>query len=65
MKKVSAKYYASVNKVKINAYSTEFYPPYLYYLLTYLKIPLNATIVFKDKTIDGEQIDWLNQKKFN
>ena len=62
MKKVSAKYYASVNKVKIKAKSTEFYPQYLYYLFIYLKIPLNATIVFTDKTIVGGITALLNQK---
>jgi len=63
MKKVNAKYYPSVNKVKINAESTEFYPQYLHYLLIYLKIPTNATIVFTDKTIEGGVEAWLKQTK--
>lgn len=63
MKKVQARYYPSVNKVKISANSTDFYPQYLYYLLIHLKIPLNATIVFKDKTIQGGITEWLKTQK--
>lgn len=60
-KKCSAQYYPKVNKVKINANSTDFYPQYLKYLFEYLKIPQNATIVFKDKTIVGGIKAWLKE----
>lgn len=58
-KKCKAKYYPTTNSVSINAKSTDFYPLYLKYLFEYLKIPQNATIRFKDKTIKGGLIEWL------
>ena len=61
MNKTKAQYYPKVNKVKIDANSTEFYPQYLKYLFEYLKIPQNATIIFKDKTIIGGIKAWLKE----
>ena len=58
-KLVSAKYSPSSNTVRIKALSKDFYPQYLEYLFEYLKIPKNATIVFKDKTIEGGIKQWL------
>lgn len=63
MKSFNAKYSPSTNRVKINANSTEFYPMYLKYLFEYLKIPANATIIFKDKVIKGGINAWLEQTK--
>ncbi len=63
MKRCQARYYPTVNKVKIDANSTEFYPQYLKYLFEYLKIPQNATIVFKDITVIGGVTKWLENKK--
>jgi hypothetical protein len=57
--KTTVQFYSKVNKVKIDANSTEFYPQYLKYLFEYLKIPQNATIIFKDKTIIGGINEWL------
>jgi hypothetical protein len=57
--KTTVQFYPKVNKVKIDANSTEFYPQYLKYLFEYLKIPQNATIIFKDKTIIGGINEWL------
>jgi hypothetical protein len=57
--KTTVQYYPKVNKVKIDADSTAFYPQYLKYLFEYLKIPQNATIIFKDKTIIGGINEWL------
>ena len=57
--KSTVQFYPKVNKVKIDANSTEFYPQYLKYLFEYLKIPQNATIIFKDKTIIGGINEWL------
>ena len=45
--KATVQFYPKVNKVKIDANSTAFYPQYLKYLFEYLKIPQNATIIFK------------------
>lgn len=59
--KTLAQYYPKVKKVKIDANSTDFYPQYLKYLFEYLKIPQNATIVFKDKTIVGGIKAWLKE----
>jgi hypothetical protein len=58
-------YYPKVKKVKINKNSTEFYPQYLKYLFEYLKIPQNATLIFKDKTIPGGIVEWLKQENQN
>ena len=60
-KKATAKYYPTTNTVRIKANSTEFYPQYLKYLFSYLNIPLNATIIFLDKTIKGGIEQWLKQ----
>ena len=57
--KATVQFYPKVNKVKIDANSTAFYPQYLKYLFEYLKIPQNATIIFKDKTIIGGINEWL------
>jgi hypothetical protein len=57
--KTTVQFYPKVNKVKIDANSTAFYPQYLKYLFEYLKIPQNATIIFKDKTIIGGINEWL------
>lgn len=57
--KATVQFYPKINKVKIDANSTEFYPQYLKYLFEYLKIPQNATIIFKDKTIIGGINEWL------
>ena len=57
--KTTVQFYPKVNKVKIDADSTAFYPQYLKYLFEYLKIPQNATIIFKDKTIIGGINEWL------
>jgi hypothetical protein len=62
MEKATATYYPSVNKVKINANSTQFIPGYVKYLFEYLKIPQNATIQFKDKTIKGGVVAWLKEE---
>lgn len=61
-KKITARYAPTTNTVHINADSTEFYPLYVKYLFEYLKIPQNATIVFKDKTIKGGVKEWLAQE---
>ena len=61
MRTCNAKYYPSVNTVKIKAKSAEFIPEYLKYLFEYLKIPQNAKIVFLDKTIKGGIKEWLQQ----
>lgn len=61
MKHASAKYFPSANTVRIDANSTEFYPKYLKYLFEYLKIPQDAKIVFKDKTIKGGIKEWLQE----
>lgn len=60
-KLLNARYYPKIKKVKIDANSTEFYPQYLKYLFEYLKIPQNATIVFKDRTIKGGIEAWLQE----
>lgn len=60
-KKGIVQYYPKVNKVKINANSTDFYPQYLKYLFEYLKIPQDATIVFLDKTIKKGIKEWLQE----
>lgn len=57
--KTTVQFYPKINKVKIDANSTAFYPQYLKYLFEYLKIPQNATIIFKDKTIIGGINEWL------
>ena len=57
--KTTVQFYPKVNKVKIDANSTAFYPQYLKYLFEYLKIPQNATIIFIDKTIIGGINEWL------
>lgn len=62
-KKVEFKYFPTANTVRIRANSTDFYPMYLKYVLEYLKIPQNAKIVFKDKTIEGGIKQWLNQEQ--
>lgn len=59
--KTIVRYYPKVNKVKINANSTDFYPQYLKYLFEYLKIPQDATIVFLDKTIKKGIKEWLQE----
>jgi len=64
-KKAAAHYFPSVNTIKIKAKSTDFYPQYLKYLFTYLNVPLNAKIIFTDKTIPGGIEEWLNQQKLN
>ena len=61
MKKTTARYYPKVNKVRINADSTEFAPKYVKYLFEYLRIPQNATIIFNDKTIKGGVEKWLQE----
>lgn len=60
--KTTVRYFPTSNRVRISANSTEFYPMYVKYLFEYLKIPKNATIQFKDKTINGGIEEWLNQK---
>ena len=60
-KKATVKYYPVKNKVRINAKSLDFYPGYVKYLFEYLKIPQNATIVFKDRTIVGGVEKWLQE----
>lgn len=62
MKKALAKYFPKANSVHINANSTEYYPMYLKYIFESLKIPENAKIVFKDKTIEGGIKQWLKQE---
>ena len=59
----SVRYFPSANTVRIKANSTDFYPQYLKYVLEYLKIPQNATLVFKDKVIEGGIKQWLNQEQ--
>lgn len=59
--KITVQFYPKVNKVKINADSTAFYPQYLKYLFEYLKIPQNATIIFKDKTISKGIEAWIKE----
>lgn len=61
--KTSVKYYPKVKKVKIDTESTAFYPQYLKYLFEYLKIPQNATIIFKDKTIVGGVDAWIKENQ--
>ena len=58
----TARYYPSTNKLKINGKSTQFYKPYIKYLFECLKIPHNATIVFKDRTYTGGLEEWLQKK---
>lgn len=60
-KKAQAHYFPTSNTIKIKAKSSEFYPLYLKYLFNYLNIPLNAKIVFTDKTITGGIEEWLKQ----
>lgn len=60
-KHANVQYYPKVKKVKIDANSTDFYPQYLKYLFEYLKIPQNATIIFKDKKIIGGIEKWLEK----
>lgn len=60
-KKVTARYFPKANTVRIKINSTEIYPRYAMYLFEYLKIPLNATIVFKDRTIEGGIVEWLKE----
>lgn len=60
--KVIVRYYPSVNRVRINAKSKEVYKTYLQYKFEILKIPSNATIIFKDKTIQGGIEQWLKQE---
>lgn len=62
MKHCTAKYSPTTNTVHIKAKSTDFYPQYVMYLFEYLKIPKNATIVFKDRTIRGGIDAWLAQE---
>lgn len=59
MPKVTIAYAKSSKKIKIDANSTDFYPMYLKYLLIYLKLPTNATLVFNDTTIPGGVEAWL------
>jgi hypothetical protein len=59
--KCNIQYYPKIKKVKIDAKSTDFYPLYLKYLFEYLKIPQNATIIFKDCTIIGGIDAWLKK----
>lgn len=53
MKTANVQYFPKTRKVKIDAYSTDFYPAYLKYLFEYMHISPKSTIVFKDKTIKG------------
>lgn len=62
MKQCTAKYSPTTNTVHINANSTDFYPRYAMYLFEYLKIPKNATIVFKDRTIKEGINAWLAEE---
>lgn len=62
MSKSKAIYFPRSNKVRIDAYSYEFHKEYLQYLFMYLKIPQNATIDFKDKTIKGGIEKWLQEE---
>lgn len=62
IKSTTLQYYPKVNKVRIHTNSTDFYPRYLKYLFAYLRIPQNATIVFKDKTIKGGIKEWLSNQ---
>lgn len=60
--KYTLRYYPSSKRVRINAKSTEISKTYLRYKFETLKIPLEATIIFKDKIIQGGIIQWQNQK---
>lgn len=60
-KKTTAKYSPSTNTVRIPVNSTEILPKYAKYLFEYLKIPQNATIIFKDRTIKGGIVEWLKE----
>ena len=60
-KHVTAKYFPAANTVRIPINSTELYPKYAKYLFEYLKIPQDAKIVFKDKTIEGGIKEWLQE----
>lgn len=60
-KKSKAIFFPQSNKVRIDAYSYEFHKEYLQYLFICLKIPKNATIVFKDKTIEGGIEKWQSE----
>ena len=62
MKQATARYYPSTNKLKINGKSTQFYKTYIKYLFVYLRVPYNATIVFKDRTFTGGLEEWLQKK---
>lgn len=62
-KHVSISYNKQRKTIRIKAESREFYPQYLKYLLEYLKLPLNATIIFTDKTIKGGIERWLTENK--
>lgn len=61
-KQCQIQYYPKSRKVKIDANSTDFYPAYVKYLFEYLRIPTNATIIFKDRTIKGIET-WLKESK--
>lgn len=60
-KSVTAKYFPAANSVRIPINSTEVYPKYMKYLFEYLKIPQDAKIVFKDRTIEGGVKEWLKE----
>lgn len=59
--KSNAKYSPTTNTVTIKAKSTDFNPDYLKYVFIRLKIPLNAKIVFTDKTFPKGITQWLNK----
>ena len=61
MKTTTAKYNKNTNTVRIRAASTEFVPGYVKYLFQYLKIPINAKIIFTDRTIKGGVEEWLKE----
>ena len=60
-KKVSVKYFPTANTVRIATKSTNILPLYAKYLFQYLKIPLDATIRFSDRTIKGGINTWLKE----
>ena len=59
--KVSVRYFPAANTVRIKTESKNILPLYAKYLFQYLKIPLNATIRFTDRTIKGGINEWLKE----
>ncbi|MCQ2383065.1 MAG: hypothetical protein MJ060_04570, partial [Clostridia bacterium] len=54
-KTVNAKYYKRKHLLKIQANSTDFYPPFFIFVLDYFTVPVSAKLVFLARTPQESQ----------